>query len=80
MNRYYPISSFKKNQTFTYVGMTNRKLQDKIKDHMTDIARGIQSTALFQLNLKIDIDIFFSKVRSIEKVNDYNTCILRESK
>lgn len=38
--------------------MASRKLQDRIKEYMTDVARGKQSAGLSWLNLKRDFDIF----------------------
>ena len=48
------------NKTGSYIGMTKRKIKDRIKEHPSDISHNRQTPALAQLNTKKKIKIYFN--------------------
>lgn len=59
--------------------MTLRKFNTMCKDHKGDIKYNKRNAALFRLNKKWTINIFFNEIRLIYKSNFSLGCFIRKS-
>ncbi|KMQ82462.1 dna-directed rna mitochondrial-like protein [Lasius niger] len=62
-----------------YIGMTERWLNYRIKEHINDIKLDLQKSALSRLNSKANIEIMFNEARVIAGFTNYKQTLLRET-